>query len=263
MTDKVKWYQKDYGKIILSLIVFPWGLYLVWTSKEGIFQSRNSKIIMTVVTCVFLIFAFSKDASEKQELEENRSEIEKLFSESKIEEGLQMMEKSKIPSERKPTKELIEKYGSKVHERYFKLAEQEYKELTQKKVSYEKFSGVLEKAKKWGNLSGDFLKLEKEGLKFKTVGDTRKAYSVCKDAVKGKLNDPGSAEFEYGTMELLAANALVKVSADVNTPTESIFKIQSWVRAKNQFGALMKKNFYCEVSFSKETEESSVRKLNF
>ena len=263
MADEKKWYQKDYGKILLSLIFFPVGLYLVWTSKEGLFQSKNSKIIMSVITFIFLIFAFSSESSKQKEMDEKYSQVEKLFDENKIEEGLKLLEESKEIPLKKPKDTTIEKYGSKLHEYYFKLASEEYTKLTQNKGSYENFTKIIDKAKSWGSIPEKLTKLEKDSIRFKVVGDTRKAYSFCKDAVEDKLNDPGSAEFEYGTLELLAANALVKVGADINTPTESIFKINSWVRAKNAFGVLIKKGFYCEVSFSKETESPTLRKLNF
>ncbi len=264
MADEEKWYQKDYGKILLSLIIFPVGMYLIWTSKEGLFQSKNSKIIMTVISVIFLIFYLSKQSSEQKEIDrktdEKYSQLEKLFDENKIEEGLKLIEESF--ELRKKREEMNTKYGSKVHEYYYTLANVEYVKLTKNKGSYEYFIKIIDKAKGWGSIPEKLAKLEKDSAKYRIVGDTRKAYSVCKDAIEDKLNDPSSAEFEYGTLELFAANALVKL-ADINTPTESIFKFNSWVRSKNAYGVLIKKSFYCEVSFNKETEAPTLRKLNF
>ena len=50
-----KWYQKDWGIILLCVLFFPVGLYLVWKKSEW---SKRNKIIATV--CVILLIGFSQ-----------------------------------------------------------------------------------------------------------------------------------------------------------------------------------------------------------
>jgi len=94
------------------------------------------------------------------------------------------------------------------------------------------------------------------------VGSGREAYSLCKEAVKNRLHDPDSAEFEYSGLELMAAGALLGTGCDVVTDKICVIKFDSWVRATNAFGAIRKTPFHCEVTFLKPEGSGTVTKLS-
>lgn len=97
---------------------------------------------------------------------------------------------------------------------------------------------------------------------YRPAGTNSEAYNLCKDSVSANLKFPDSAEFEYGTLSLMAAGALMGSPCDVVNEKVCIKKIRSWVKSQNQVGLLGKTNFYCEVTYDKKTNEGKVSKLS-
>lgn len=66
----VKWYRKPWGIILLLLLFFPIGLYLLWTYPEW---SKKSKWIITGVTVVYVITMNQLFPSPRQPIQSNPS----------------------------------------------------------------------------------------------------------------------------------------------------------------------------------------------
>ena len=94
------------------------------------------------------------------------------------------------------------------------------------------------------------------------AGSGREAYELCKDKVKMRLHDPGSAEFQFGFFELLGSSLMFGGVCDIVNDKECIVKVDSWVRARNAFGAMRVTPFKCHVRFDKKTDSGSVILLN-
>lgn len=68
------------------------------------------------------------------------------------------------------------------------------------------------------------------------------AYVMCQSFVKDRLKAPSSAKFP-GMFEETYSDATTKLS-------ETQFRVRSWVDAQNSFGAMIRNNYTCTVSYT-------------
>ncbi len=63
MEQKTKFYKKSWFAILLTILIYPIGMILVWTNKT---MSKKTKIISTVLGALFFILVFSLDSTKPE-----------------------------------------------------------------------------------------------------------------------------------------------------------------------------------------------------
>ncbi len=68
------------------------------------------------------------------------------------------------------------------------------------------------------------------------------AYVMCQDFVKKRLRAPGTAKFP-GMFEETSSQATTALGSNS-------FRVRSWVDAQNGFGALIRNDYVCKVTYT-------------
>ena len=217
----MKIYEKNWFIILMLVLFFPVGLFLMWKNAKW---HKTVKIIVTALIVVMAIFSNGSEESKNVETKDTNAEVETV----KVDERKELQEKSKTildskdyyamnEDERKTINELVEKWDDEI-DYSFKS------EYVDKKDQYEKDKYYDE------NYQGTII-------------------ANVQEEVKKQLMSPKSADFPWGFDEY-----------NITYQGESedglyMYSVESYVDAENAFGAEIRSEYMCMIHVTKDLKQ--------
>ena len=217
----MKIYEKNWFIILMLVLFFPVGLFLMWKNAKW---NKTVKIIVTALIVVMAIFSNGSEESKNVETKDTNAEVETV----KVDERKELQEKSKTildskdyyamnEDERKTINELVEKWDDEI-DYSFKS------EYVDKKDQYEKDKYYDE------NYQGTII-------------------ANVQEEVKKQLMSPKSADFPWGFDEY-----------NITYQGESedglyMYSVESYVDAENAFGAEIRSEYMCMIHVTKDLKQ--------
>ena len=217
----MKIYEKNWFIILMLVLFFPVGLFLMWKNAKW---NKTVKIIISVLFAAAVIFSNGSEESKNVETEDTNAEVETV----KVDERKELQEKSKTildskdyyamnEDERKTINELVKKWDDEI-DYSFKS------EYVDKKVQYEKDKYYDE------NYQGTII-------------------ANVQEEVKKQLKSPKSADFPWGFNEY-----------NITYQGESedglyMYSVESYVDAENAFGAEIRSEYMCMIHVTKDLKQ--------
>ena len=217
----MKIYEKNWFIILMLVLFFPVGLFLMWKNAKW---HETVKIIISILV---VAIAFSSNGNEKSknvETKDTNAEVETV----KVDERKELQEKSKTildskdyyamnEDERKTINELVKKWDDEI-DYSFKS------EYVDKKDQYEKDKYYDE------NYQGTII-------------------ANVQEEVKKQLMSPKSADFPWGFDEY-----------NITYQGESedglyMYSVESYVDAENAFGAEIRSEYTCMIHVTKDLKQ--------
>lgn len=272
-----KWYDKTHWIIIVSVIFFPVGAFLIWRVKDGFFASAERKKKGWVsLGLIWLFIIIVGRVSEANRIDAVEKQLESGPISEKVLDELYHLESG-------AKKGLIEKYNAKIAKFYIdkSLLTQSIKEFVtamnikqtikldstmqaklvdhmQKLVKgeieqaneFDSFEELLKIAAKYElpenirhSISAQVTRRKSEAESEKPAIGGGEAARYCKESVENRLKSPSSADFAEGFM------ASAKMTQ--NTKTQTVYVYNSYVDAANSFNAKLRTRFSCTVTVQK------------
>ena len=217
----MKIYEKNWFIILMLVVFFPVGLFLMWKNAKW---HKTVKIIISVLFAVAVIFSNGSEESKNVETKDTNAEVETV----KVDERKELQEKSKTildskdyyamnEDERKTINELVKKWDDEI-DYSFKS------EYVDKKNQYEKDKYYDE------NYQGTII-------------------ANVQEEVKKQLKSPKSADFPWGFDEY-----------NITYQGESedglyMYSVESYVDAENAFGAEIRSEYMCMIHVTKDLKQ--------
>ena len=217
----MKIYEKNWFIILMLVLFFPVGLFLMWKNAKW---HKTVKIIISVLFAVMVIFSNGSEESKNVETKDTNAEVETV----KVDERKELQEKSKAildskdyyamnEDERKTINELVKKWDDEI-DYSFKS------EYVDKKDQYEKDKYYDE------NYQGTII-------------------ANVQEEVKKQLKSPKSADFPWGFDEY-----------NITYQGESedglyMYSVESYVDAENSFGAEIRSEYMCMIHVTKDLKQ--------
>ena len=217
----MKIYEKNWFIILMLVLFFPVGLFLMWKNAKW---NKTVKIIISVLVVAIAIFSNGNEKSKNIETKDTNAEVETV----KADERKELQEKSKTildskdyyamnEDERKTINELVEKWDDEI-DYSFKS------EYVDKKDQYEKDKYYDE------NYQGTII-------------------ANVQEEVKKQLMSPKSADFPWGFDEY-----------NITYQGESedglyMYSVESYVDAENAFGAEIRSEYTCMIHVTKDLKQ--------
>ncbi|HLR60549.1 MAG TPA: hypothetical protein VK094_08780 [Pseudogracilibacillus sp.] len=231
MTEKEKFYQKNWFMYLMLILITPVGLFLLWRNKK---LKTNTKWILTVVFSVWFIIIGVNSQETEEEKAENEAKQEKR------EEEQEKKEQEKKEQEKKEQEEK-EQEKKEQEEKEQEKKEQQEKE-TKDKIIKEKIinlvedeSGVkLNKVEVVKNLSDDA-----DGgynALVHLVFDSKNRAKTAKGAINAVTDKTGAnlagtvglenVTFFWEVPYLLEDNNIVKINAEQKE--DKMYRVDEW-----------------------------------
>ena len=217
----MKIYEKNWFIILMLVLFFPVGLFLMWKSAKW---HKTVKIIISVLVVAIAIFSNGNKRSKNVETKDTNAEVETV----KVDERKELQEKSKTildskdyyamnEDERKTINELVKKWDDEI-DYSFKS------EYVDKKDQYEKDKYYDE------NYQGTII-------------------ANVQEEVKKQLKSPKSADFPWGFNEY-----------NITYQGESedglyMYSVESYVDAENAFGTEIRSEYMCMIHVTKDLKQ--------
>ena len=217
----MKIYEKNWFIILMLVLFFPVGLFLMWK------KAKWHETVKIIISILVVAIAFSSNGNEKSknvETKDTNAEVETV----KVDERKELQEKSKTildskdyyamnEDERKTINELVEKWDDEI-DYSFKS------EYVDKKDQYEKDKYYDE------NYQGTII-------------------ANVQEEVKKQLMSPKSADFPWGFDEY-----------NITYQGESedglyMYSVESYVDAENAFGAEIRSEYTCMIHVTKDLKQ--------
>ena len=217
----MKIYEKNWFIILMLVLFFPVGLFLMWKNAKW---HKTVKIIISVLFAVMVIFSNGSEESKNVETKDTNAEVETV----KVDERKELQEKSKTildskdyyamnEDERKTINELVKKWDDEI-DYSFKS------EYVDKKDQYEKDKYYDE------NYQGTII-------------------ANVQEEVKKQLKSPKSADFPWGFDEY---NITYQGESDDGL---YMYSVESYVDAENAFGAEIRSEYMCMIHVTKDLKQ--------
>ena len=217
----MKIYEKNWFIILMLVLFFPVGLFLMWKNAKW---NKTVKIIISVLFAAIVIFSNGSEESKNVETKGTNAEVETV----KVDERKELQEKSKTildskdyyamnEDERKTINELVKKWDDEI-DYSFKS------EYVDKKVQYEKDKYYDE------NYQGTII-------------------ANVQEEVKKQLKSPKSADFPWGFDEY---NITYQGESDDGL---YMYSVESYVDAENSFGAEIRSEYMCMIHVTKDLKQ--------
>ena len=217
----MKIYEKNWFIILMLVLFFPVGLFLMWKNAKW---HKTVKIIISVLFAAAVIFSNGSEESKNVETKDTNAEVETV----KVDERKKLQEKSKTildskdyyamnEDERKTINELVKKWDNEI-DYSFKS------EYVDKKDQYEKDKYYDE------NYQGTII-------------------ANVQEEVKKQLMSPKSADFPWGFDEY-----------NITYQGESedglyMYSVESYVDAENAFGAEIRSEYMCIIHVTEDLKQ--------
>ena len=217
----MKIYEKNWFIILMLVLFFPVGLFLMWKNAKW---HKTVKIIISVLFAAAVIFSNGSEESKNVETKDTNAEVETV----KVDERKELQEKSKTildskdyyamnEDERKTINELVKKWDDEI-DYSFKS------EYVDKKDQYEKD------------------KYYDENYQATIIANVQ-------EEVKKQLKSPKSADFPWGFNEY-----------NITYQGESedglyMYSVESYVDAENSFGAEIRSEYMCMIHVTKDLKQ--------
>jgi len=246
MTEKEKFYQKNWFMYLMLILITPVGLFLLWRNKK---LKTNTKWILTVVFSVWFIIIGVNSQETEEEKAENEAKQEKREEEQEKKEQEKKEQEKKEQEEKEQEKKEQEKKEQEEKEQEKKEQEekeQEKKEQQEKetkdKIIKEKIinlvedeSGVkLNKVEVVKNLSDDA-----DGgynALVHLVFDSKNRAKTAKGAINAVTDKTGAnlagtvglenVTFFWEVPYLLEDNNIVKINAEQKE--DKMYRVDEW-----------------------------------
>ena len=217
----MKIYEKNWFIILMLVLFFPVGLFLMWKNAKW---HKAVKIIISVLFAVMVIFSNGSEESKNVETKDTNAEVETV----KADEKKELQEKSKTildskdyyamnEDERKTINELVKKWDDEI-DYSFKS------EYVDKKDQYEKDKYYDE------NYQGTII-------------------ANVQEEVKKQLMSPKSADFPWGFDEY---NITYKGKSNDGLYE---YTVESYVDAENSFGAEIRSEYTCVIHVTEDLKQ--------
>ena len=217
----MKIYEKNWFIILMLVLFFPVGLFLMWKNAKW---HKTVKIIISILFTAIVIFSNGNEKSKNVETKDTNAEVETV----KVDERKELQEKTKTildskdyyamnEDERKTINELVKKWDDEI-DYSFKS------EYVDKKDQYEKDKYYDE------NYQGTII-------------------ANVQEEVKKQLKSPKSADFPWGFDEY---NITYQGESNDGLYT---YTVESYVDAENAFGAEIRSEYMCMIHVTKDLKQ--------
>ena len=230
----MKFYEKDWFVILMLILFFPVGLFLMWKYSKW---QKVAKIIVTIVIAAIAIFSDASKESKNVETKNTNAEVETVDKTKDANAEAEIAKANKIKELQEKSKTILDGKD------YYAMNEDERKtinELVEKWDDEIDYSFKSEYADK---------KVQYENDKYYDENYQGTIIADVKEAVKEQLLSPKSADFPWSFNEY-----------NITYQGESedglyMYSVESYVDSENAFGVEIRNDYICMICVTKDLKQ--------
>ena len=230
----MKFYEKDWFVILMLILFFPVGLFLMWKYSKW---QKVAKIIVTIVIAAIAIFSDASKESKNVETKNTNAEVETVDKTKDANAEAEIAKANKIKELQEKSKTILDGKD------YYAMNEDERKtinELVEKWDDEIDYSFKSEYADK---------KVQYENDKYYDENYQGIIIANVQEAVEEQLLSPKSADFPWSFNEY-----------NITYQGESedglyMYSVESYVDSENAFGVEIRNDYICMIDVTKDLKQ--------
>ena len=230
----MKFYEKDWFVILMLILCFPVGLFLMWKYSKW---QKVAKIIVTIVIAAIAIFSDASKESKNVETKNTNAEVETVDKTKDANAEAEIAKANKIKELQEKSKTILDSKD------YYAMNEDERKtinELVEKWDDEIDYSFKSEYADK---------KVQYENDKYYDENYQGIIIANVQEAVEEQLLSPKSADFPWSFNEY-----------NITYQGESedglyMYSVESYVDSENAFGVEIRNDYICMICVTKDLKQ--------
>ena len=230
----MKFYEKDWFVILMLILCFPVGLFLMWKYSKW---QKVAKIIVTIVIAAIAIFSDASKESKNVETKNTNAEVETVDKTKDTNAEAETAKANKIKELQEKSKAILD------NKDYYAMNEDERKtinELVEKwddEIDYNFKSEYADKKAQYEN--DKYYDENYQGIIIANV----------QEAVEEQLLSPKSADFPWSFSEY-----------NITYQGESedglyMYSVESYVDSENAFGVEIRNDYICMICVTKDLKQ--------
>ena len=230
----MKFYEKDWFVILMLILFFPVGLFLMWKYSKW---HKTAKIIISVFFAVMVIFSNGSEESKNVETKNTNSEVETVDKTKDTNAEAEIAKANKIKELQEKSKTILDSKD------YYTMNEDEREtidELVEKwddEIDYNFKSEYADKKVQYEN--DEYYDENYQGIIIANV----------QEEVRKQLMSPKSADFPWSFNEY---NITYQGESE-----DGLYRytVESYVDAKNPFGVEIRNDYICMIDVTKDLKQ--------
>ena len=230
----MKFYEKDWFVILMLILFFPVGLFLMWKYSKW---QKVAKIIVTIVIAAIAIFSDASKESKNVETKNTNAEVETVDKTKDANAEAEIAKANKIKELQEKSKTILDSKD------YYAMNEDERKTINE---LVEKWDDEIDY-----NFKSEYAdkKVQYENDKYYDENYQGIIIANVQEAVEEQLLSPKSADFPWSFNEY-----------NITYQGESedglyMYSVESYVDSENAFGVEIRNDYICMICVTKDLKQ--------
>ena len=230
----MKFYEKDWFVILMLILCFPVGLFLMWKYSKW---QKVAKIIVTIVIAAIAIFSDASKESKNVETKNTNAEVETVDKTKDANAEAEIAKANKIKELQEKSKTILDSKD------YYAMNEDERKTINE---LVEKWDDEIDY-----NFKSEYAdkKVQYENDKYYDENYQGIIIANVQEAVEEQLLSPKSADFPWSFNEY-----------NITYQGESedglyMYSVESYVDSENAFGVEIRNDYICMICVTKDLKQ--------
>ena len=230
----MKFYEKDWFVVLMLILCFPVGLFLMWKYSKW---QKVAKIIVTIVIAAIAIFSDASKESKNVETKNTNAEVETVDKTKDANAEAEIAKANKIKELQEKSKTILDSKD------YYAMNEDERKTINE---LVEKWDDEIDY-----NFKSEYAdkKVQYENDKYYDENYQGIIIANVQEAVEEQLLSPKSADFPWSFNEY-----------NITYQGESedglyMYSVESYVDSENAFGVEIRNDYICMICVTKDLKQ--------
>ena len=230
----MEFYEKDWFIVLMLIVFFPVGLFLMWKYSKW---PKVAKIIVTIVIAAIAIFSGGSEESKNVETKSTNTEVETVDKTKDTNTEAEITKANKIKELQEKSKTILDSKD------YYAMNEDERKTINE---LVEKWDDEIDY-----NFKSEYAdkKVQYENDKYYDENYQGIIIANVQEEVRKQLMSPKSADFPWSFNEY---NITYQGESE-----DGLYRytVESYVDAKNPFGVEIRNNYICMIDVTKDLKQ--------